>query len=152
MNLEELDKLSREEKEQMLVDLIKNDVTYWQKLLLILNLEDEKYEKLLDTIIENKTKEIRLVDPKEKYGIAFRQVIEILKYIPKEYYEKISPSFLAAVKRNADMRYDIKIQPGINFSEIILLEETKIIFSIISKRFWKENDRFIEISEIFSNN
>lgn len=151
MNLEELNKLSQEEKEQMLINLIKNDITYWQKLLLILNIEDDKYEKLLDTIIENKTREIKLVDPKAKYGIAFRQVIEILKYIPKKYYEKISPSFLVALEKNADMKCEMKIQEGISFSEIVLLEETKIIFSMISKKFWKENDRYVEISEIFNN-
>lgn len=152
MKLEELNKLSQEEKEKMLKDLIKNDVTYWQKLLLILSIEDDKYEKLLDTIIENKIKEISLADPKAKYGLAFRQVNEILKYIPKKYYDKISPNFLAAIQKNADMKYDIKIQPGIDFSEIVLLEESKIIFSMISKKFWKEDDKYIEISDIFNKN
>lgn len=150
MNLEQLNQLSQEEKEKMLIDLIKNDITYWQKLLLILNIEDDKYERLLDVIIENKAKEIKIVDPKARYGIAFRQVLEILKYIPKKYYEKITPVFLSALEKNADMECDMKIQPGISFSEIVLLEETKIIFSIISKKFWNENGSLVEISEIFN--
>lgn len=152
MNLEELGKMSKEQKEELLKNLIENDVTYWQKVLLIFSIADEKYEQLLDTLVENKTRETIMIKGRPKYDIAFKQVLEVLKYIPNNYYEKISSGFISALKKRANMNYEFKIEPNTAFEEIDFVPETHTILLMISGRFWEENGRYVKISEIFNNN
>jgi len=182
MDFEELEKLTKEEKINMLNDLVVNDLSYWKKILLAMSLSDEDDSEVLDMIVENKISEIDFICKKynlqndvdivnrqrnltkilsmildgnngdEKYAKACKQVLEILKYIPKEYYEKISSKFITNIKKHADENYNFKIEVGVPFSKIDMFEETEDLLLLISNKFLSDDENVVRISQIYSNN
>ena len=74
MKYDELAKLSRKEKIDLLEDVVKNDINYWKKLLLVMNLETgEENIEVIDKIVEHKIEEIELL--KSKYNIKTEKIL-----------------------------------------------------------------------------
>ena len=71
-----------------------------------------------------------------KYPKAYKEVIEILKYVPKEIVDKIPQEMLEMFKAKMDVNYDFKIDTNKEFEEQILLEETKAILANIFRDYW----------------
>ena len=71
-----------------------------------------------------------------KYPKAYKEVIEILKYVPKESVDKIPQEMLEMFKAKMDVNYDFKIDTNKVFEEQILLEETKAILANIFRDYW----------------
>ena len=67
---------------------------------------------------------------------AYTEVIEILKYVPKEDVEKISKDKLKFYQENMDIEYDFKIDVNKNFEEQELSKTAKIILAIIFRDYW----------------
>lgn len=83
------------------------------------------------------------------YANACSEVLEILKYVPKEYYNKISKDFLKKLREDADGEYEFVINRNTPFSQITLLDETKELLALISDKFWREDDKDVSIEGIF---
>lgn len=70
------------------------------------------------------------------YYKAYKEVIEILKYVPKESVDKIPKTMIEVFKNNMDKEYEFYIDVDKNFEEQELLEETKAILANIFRDYW----------------
>ncbi len=86
----------------------------------------------------------------DNFPKAYREVYEILKYIPKENFEKIPKDFLEVIENNMDKTYYYKIDETKSFEEQEILKETKAIISIIYQDYWATDDRQQELIKIRS--
>lgn len=70
------------------------------------------------------------------YRKAYSEVIEILKYVPKESVDKIPKIMLESFNNNMDKEYTFSIDLNKSFEEQELLEETKAILANIFRDYW----------------
>lgn len=73
---------------------------------------------------------------KNNYSKAYKEVIEILNFVPKESVAKIPQTMIDTFKVNMDKDYDFKIDINKNFEEQKLLDETKAILANIFRDYW----------------
>lgn len=72
----------------------------------------------------------------ENYAKAYKEVIEILKYMPKDSVNKIPTDLLDTFKKNMDKNYEFKVDISKNLEEQNILEETRAIFANIYRDYW----------------
>ena len=70
------------------------------------------------------------------YPKAYKEVIEILKYVPKESVEKIPQTMLDTLNSKMDNTHNFSIDINKSFEEQKLLEETKAILANIFRDYW----------------
>lgn len=70
------------------------------------------------------------------YPKAYKEVIEILKYVPKESVNKIPKSMLDTFNAKMDNNYEFFIDTNKGIEEQELLEETKAILANIFRDYW----------------
>ncbi len=70
------------------------------------------------------------------YPKAYKEVIEILKYVPKESVKKIPQTMLDTFNAKMDNTYNFSIDINKSFEEQELLEETKAILANIFRDYW----------------
>jgi len=70
------------------------------------------------------------------YPKAYKEVIEVLKYVPKESVDKIPQTMLDALNSKMDNTYNFSIDINKSFEEQELLEETKAILANIFRDYW----------------
>ena len=70
------------------------------------------------------------------YPKAYQEVIEILKYVPKESVKKIPQTMLDTFNAKMDNTYNFSIDINKSFEEQELLEETKAILANIFRDYW----------------
>ena len=72
----------------------------------------------------------------ENYHKAYKEVIEILKYVPQESVNKITKTMLETFEKKMDKDYVFNVDINKSFEEQNLLEETKDIFAVIFRDYW----------------
>lgn len=72
----------------------------------------------------------------ENYHKAYKEVIEILKYVPQESVNKIPKTMLETFEKKMDKDYVFNVDINKSFEEQNLLEETKDIFAVIFRDHW----------------
>lgn len=72
----------------------------------------------------------------ENYHKAYKEVIEILKYVPQESMNKIPKTMLETFEKKMDKDYVFNVDINKTFEEQNLLEETKDIFAVIFRDYW----------------
>ena len=72
----------------------------------------------------------------DNYPKAYKEVIEILNFVPKESVEKIPATMIETFKANMDKDYEFTVDVNKSFEEQNLLEETKAIFANIFRDYW----------------
>lgn len=85
----------------------------------------------------------------DNYPKAYKEVIEVLKFVPIESVNKIPKEMLKMFKNKMDKNYNFSLDINKNFEEQILLEETKAILANIFRDYWaspQEKER-IKIKE-----
>ncbi len=85
----------------------------------------------------------------DNYPKAYKEVIEVLKFVPIESVNKIPKEMLEMFKNKMDKNYNFSVDINKNFEEQVLLEETKAIFANIFRDYWatpQEKER-IKIKE-----
>lgn len=70
------------------------------------------------------------------YSKAYVEVLEILKYIPKEDLEKIPQDILQTLKKSANKNYIFKINKELPFEKQVLMEETQAILANFFRDYW----------------
>ena len=88
---------------------------------------------------------------KEKYSIyskAFKEISEIIKFFPKSEYRKIPKSFIKFIEENMDNNYDYKLKHVDDFQNQEMLEETKILLSIVYRDFIASNEEKKQIHKM----
>ena len=72
----------------------------------------------------------------DNYKKAYKEVVEILKFVSKENVDKIPKEMLDMFEEEQDKEYNFKVDTTKSFEEKLLLEETKAIFSNIFRDYW----------------
>lgn len=72
----------------------------------------------------------------DNYKKAYKEVVEILKFVSKENVDKIPKEMLDMFEEEQDKEYNFKVDNTKSFEEQLLLEETKAIFSNIFRDYW----------------
>ena len=72
----------------------------------------------------------------DNYSKAYKEVIEILNYVPQESVNKIPQTMLDTFKAKMDKEYNFIVDINKAFEEQELLEETKAIFANIFRDYW----------------
>ena len=70
------------------------------------------------------------------YPKAYKEVVEILKYVPKESVDKIPQTMIDTFNAKMDNNYNFAIDINKSFEEQELLEETKAILANIFRDYW----------------
>ena len=70
------------------------------------------------------------------YPKAYKEVIEILKYVPKESVNKSPQKLIDTFNANMDNTYNFSIDINKSFEEQKILEETKAILANIFRDYW----------------
>ncbi len=70
------------------------------------------------------------------YPKAYKEVIEILKYVPKESVDKIPQTIINTLNSKMDNTYNFSVDINKSFEEQELLEETKAILANIFRDYW----------------
>lgn len=81
------------------------------------------------------------------YPKAYKEVVEILKYVPKENVDKIPQTMLDTLNSKMDNTYNFSIDINKSFEEQELLEETKAILANIFRDYWAtpyQKERILE--------
>lgn len=65
----------------------------------------------------------------DKFPKAYKEIIEILRYVPKESVQKIPTNLIEMFKEKMDNTYEFEIDINKEFQEQELLEETKAILA-----------------------
>ena len=72
----------------------------------------------------------------DNYPKAYKEVIEILKYVPEESVNKIPQTMLDTFKTKMDKDYNFIVDINKTFEKQELLAETKAIFANIFRDYW----------------
>ena len=70
------------------------------------------------------------------YPKAYKEVVEILKYVPKESVKKIPQTMIDTFNAKMDNTYNFSIDINKSFEDQELLEETKAILANIFRDYW----------------
>ena len=87
-----------------------------------------------------------------KYAKAYTEVLEIIKYFPKEEYNKIPKEKIEFYKNNMDIDYNFTINPEIDLSEQnISPEANAVIINLFTECYATENQK-VKIKQILDLN
>lgn len=70
------------------------------------------------------------------YHKAYVEVLEVLKYIPKEDLEKVPKDIIKTLENKKDMEYKYELNKNISFENQILMNETKAILANFFRDYW----------------
>ena len=85
------------------------------------------------------------------YPKAYKEVIEILKYLPEEDVKKIPEEMINMFEKNMDKEYKYTINKNKPFSEQIMLKETREILAILYKDYWANEKQKERINNKLKN-
>ena len=72
----------------------------------------------------------------DNYPKAYKEVLEVLKYVPQESVNKIPDEMINMFKIKKDDSWNFKVDINKPFEEQNLLDETKAIFANIFRDYW----------------
>lgn len=83
---------------------------------------------------------------RSKMPQAYKEVYEILKYVPEEDYKKIPNKILDKIEKNMDKSYLFEVTEFDDFQKQKMLKETECILAIFYRDYWAtESERKIII-------
>lgn len=71
-----------------------------------------------------------------EYAKSYREVWEILKYIPKKYFEKVPSKLVTYFEENMDKTYDYKVNPNVSYLNNEKSEITEAILGNMFRDYW----------------
>ena len=86
---------------------------------------------------------------KENYPKAYTEVLEILKYMPKDDVNKIPKELVNTFEYKKDNNYIFAINEYQDFSKLKVLNETKAIMVNIFRDYWASSEQKEKIKESF---
>lgn len=86
------------------------------------------------------------------YAKAYREVLEIIKYFPKEEYAKIPKEKIEFYKKNMNRDYNFTINPEIDLSEQNISPEANAIIVNLFTDYYATEKQKIKIKEILDLN
>ena len=89
---------------------------------------------------------------KEELANAYTQLLEILKYIPEEDYEKIDKDELKYLEQNANPNLSFDYNPDIDLNNQNVSTLTKYLIIILYKKYWATEEQKAKIMELEKRN
>ena len=86
------------------------------------------------------------------YAKAYTEIIEIIKYFPKDEYSKIPKEKIEFYKNNMDKDYSFKINPEIDLSEQNISPEANAIIINLYTSYFATEEQKNKIEEILNLN
>lgn len=77
----------------------------------------------------------------KEQAMAYREVVEVLKYISKEEIDKIPEEVVKYYKDNMDTTYEFYINTEKSFEEQVLMEKTKIVLAMLYRDYWATEEQ-----------
>lgn len=78
----------------------------------------------------------------DNYPKTYKEVYELLKYLPNEEVSKIPQNIINTIENNMDKNYEYKVSEDPEFSLKTSLQETKAILAIFYRDYWAtENEK-----------
>lgn len=71
----------------------------------------------------------------KEQAIAYTEVLEILKYVEREYIDRIPQKLIKYYEQNKDCNYKFSLDRNKSFEEQKLTEKTKIVLAILFKEY-----------------
>ncbi len=71
---------------------------------------------------------------------AYREVLEILKYIPKADYDKVPKYIIENMEKEQDTTYEYVVSNFENFNNQEMLKETENILAVLFRDYWATED------------
>ena len=80
---------------------------------------------------------------------AYREVLEILKYIPRQEYDKIPKYIIENMEKEQDLQYSYEVTEFKNFEQQKMLKETEAILLVLFRKYWatEEQGKWIDEKE-----
>lgn len=78
---------------------------------------------------------------------AYVEVIEILKYIPTDNYNKIPDEIIENMQLNKDKEYKYTVEHFSDFQEQEMLKETETILAVLFRDYWATEEQRKKILE-----
>lgn len=72
----------------------------------------------------------------DNYPKAYKEVLEILNFVPEESVSKIPKTMIETFETNMDETYNFIVDIDKSFEEQNILDETKAIFANIFREYW----------------
>ena len=88
---------------------------------------------------------------KVEYANAYTEVLEILKYISKEDFNKIPNDKIKLFETNANSNYNFHYNPEKTLEEQNISKITKGIIALLFKDYWANEKQKKKIIEIYNN-
>lgn len=85
---------------------------------------------------------------KGSYSSAYSEVLEVLKYIPKEDYNKIPKKTIQLFEINCDETSEFTYNIAIPFDQQKISQEAKLILAILYRSCWISLDERVELSKL----
>ena len=86
------------------------------------------------------------------YARAYTEILEIIKYFPKEEYAKIPKEKIEFYKENMDANYNFTINPEIDLSKQNISKEANAIMVNLFKEYFATEEQKTKINEILELN
>lgn len=87
-----------------------------------------------------------------KYNMACTEILEILKYLSNEDYEKIPKDEINFFEQNKDTDYSFKFNENLSFEEQAILPETKAIIVKLYKDYFCTNEHKLALDRLLQIN
>lgn len=91
---------------------------------------------------------------KEKYNVYYRalkELSEIIKFFPRNEYRKIPKTFINFIEENKDNSYEYMIEHIDDFQNQAMLDETRVLLSIVYRDFIASNKEKNQITDMEKN-
>lgn len=81
------------------------------------------------------------------YGNAYSEVLDILKYIPKEDYDKIPRKTIQLLEANRNEKSEFTYNVALPFDKQDISKDAKVILAILYRNCWISEGEKIELSK-----
>ena len=91
---------------------------------------------------------------KEKYNVYYRalkELSEIIKFFPRNEYRKSPKTFINFIEENKDNSYEYMIEHIDDFQNQAMLDETRVLLSIVYRDFIASNKEKNQITDMEKN-
>lgn len=87
-----------------------------------------------------------------EYTQAYTEIECLLKYMPKEYIEKLPKKLIDLIHSQSDEMYNIPIDINKNLTEQNFSKKTKDIIAVLKYNYWSTEDEKVALRNIFNEN
>ena len=82
-----------------------------------------------------------MIDNKMMIAKAYKEVLEILKYIPKEDYDKLPKYIIENMEKEQDKEHIFCITKFDDFEHQEMMKETEVILSVLYRDYWATEEQ-----------